>query len=251
MNCLRFLIRYFCAATFLLTSTFCVVTSPVIAADKSNKQIASGRNADETKVDDSAATDSPGVQLAQQHLSELLPLLSHLRVHEPDQYEKAVRELDRAAKRLESQQRRGQEFYDVALRQWKSRGRVDLLKAKLRVRPSEQDRKRLLAEMRFLREVEVERLRLEWEVIAQRQKVLAARMAQAESAAKRAKEQMDELSQNIERLTAQQIDSDWPAYRRAAGLDRDIDAVKKSNKTTNAKPNPGVKTSDTDNGSSL
>lgn len=206
---------------------------------------ASGRN------DSRDVEDSPGMQLARRHLAELLPLLSHLRVHELAQYDKAIRELDRAAKRLESQQRRGGELYDVALRQWQSRGRIDLLKAKLRVRPSESDRKRLLVEMRSLREVEIERLRLEWEVLSERQRMLAARVSQAESAAKRAKEQMEELNQNIERLTSQQIDSDSPVYRRAAGLDREPDSVKKLNKPANSKTNQGAKASDTDDGSSL
>lgn len=194
---------------------------------------------------------SPGVQLAQQHLVDLLPLLTHLEAHEPAQYDKAIRELDRAAKRLEMQQRRGGEFYDVALRQWQSRGRIDLLKAKLRVRPSETDRKRLLAEMRVLREVEVERLRLELESLAQRQQVLATRVAQAEAAAKRTREQMEELNQDIQRLASQKIDSDWPVYRRAAGLDRESESSKKPSKTETNKPNQGAKASGSDSGSSL
>ena len=211
MNCQRIFIS--CAIGLTL---HCVSTSLVLSADKSNQPVTGKLAGAQVKGDDATDADSAGVQLARQHLAELLPLLSHLRVHEPAQYDKAIRELDRAAKRLESQQRRGGEFYDLALLQWQSRGRIDLLKAKLRVRPSESDRKRLLAEMRSLREVEIERLRLEWEVLSERQRMLAARVSQAESAAKRAKEQMEELNQSMERLTSQQIDSDWPVYRRAA-----------------------------------
>ena len=155
---------------FAAVALLCILAGNSFAADQAKKSTggkggieeASGRN------DSVADADSPGVQLTRQHLAELLPLLSHLRTHEPGQYEKAIRELDRAAKRLETQQRRGGEFYDMALRQWQSRGRIDLLKAKLRVRPSESDRERLLSEMRSLREVEVQRLRLEWEVLVQR-----------------------------------------------------------------------------------
>ena len=249
----RFLIG--CVVGFAISS---VPASNAFTADNTNKATtgnvgtaASGNEAELGRKDSRGVEDSPGVQLARRHLAELLPLLSHLRVHEPIQYDKAIRELDRAAKRLESQERRGGEFYDVALRHWQSRGRIDLLKAKLRVRPSESDRKRLLAEMRSLREVEIERLRLEWEILSARQRMLAARVSQAESAAKRAQEQMEELNQNIQRLTSQPIDSDSPAYRRAAGLDREPDSAKKLNKPANSKPNQGAKASNTDNGSSL
>jgi len=246
MTCPRGLITCAIGLTLL-----CVSTSVVFSADKSNQPATEKFAGAEVKADDATDADSPGVQLARRHLVDLLPLLSHLRTHEPAQYEKAIRELDRAAKRLESQQRRGDAFYDVALRQWQSRGRIDLLKAKLRVRPSDSDRKRLLAEMRLLREVEIQRLRLEFEVLSERQRMLAARVSQAESAALRAREQMEELNHSIERLTSQQIDSDWPIYRRAAGLDRESDSAKKLNKPANSKPNQGVKASDTDTGSSL
>jgi len=200
-----------------------------LAADKT----AVGRSnaeAIESASPQSLSVDSPGVELARQHLKALLPLLSHLRTHEPEQFEKAIRELDRAAKRLESQQRRGDEFYQIALQQWQSRGRIDLLKARLRVRPTDSDRNTLLAEMQRLREIEIERLRLEVETVIERQKMLAVRAAQAEAASKRTAEQLDELNQNIQRLTAQRIDSDWPVYRRAAGLDREPESAKKTTK---------------------
>lgn len=220
-----------------------------LANEKSDKSaVAMTSNVVTSKT---ASTGSSGLELAQQHLPQLLPLLNYLRTHEPTQYEKAVRDLDRAAKRLEAQQRRGDDFHDVALRQWQTRGRIDLLKAKLKVRPSEADRKRLLVEMQQLREIEVERLRLEFEVLAERQRMLSARVTQAEVAVKRANEQMDELNQSINRLNSQKIDSDWPAYRRAAGLERDADNSKKSNSLENSKPAQGAKASDRENGSSL
>jgi len=246
MTCPRRLIT--CAVGLTLLG---VSMSVVLSADKSNQPATGNLAGAQVRADEATDADSPGVQLARRHLAELLPLLSHLRAHEPAQYDKAIRELDRAAKRLESQQRRGDAFYDLALLQWQSRGRIDLLKAKLRVRPSESDRKRLLAEMRSLREVEIQRLRLECEVLSERQRMLAARVSQAESAALRAREQMEELNHSIERLTSQRIDSDWPVYRRAAGLDRESAAAKKPNKPANSKPNQGVRASDTDNGSSL
>jgi hypothetical protein len=222
---------------------------PAEANDKSDS--ASVALATNAGTSNTAPVGSSGLELAQRHLPQLLPLLNYLRTNEPAQYEKAVRDLDRAAKRLEAQQRRGDEFHDLALRQWQTRGRIDLLKAKLKVRPSDSDRKRLLVEMQLAREIEVERLRLESEALAERQRVLSARVTQAEVAVKRASEQMDELNQTIQRLSSQKIDADWPAYRRAAGLERDTDNTKKSNSLENSKPAQGAKASDRENGSSL
>jgi len=207
-----------------------------LAADKTAVGRSSAGASESSSLDESGV-DSPGVELARRHLKELLPLLAHLRAYEPEQFEKAIRELDRAAKRLESQQRRGADFYDKSLQQWQSRGRIDLLKARLRVRPTESDRKALLAEMQRLRKVEIERLQLEVDAVSERQRMLALRVAQAEAASLRAGEQIDELNQNIERLAAQRIDGDWPVYRRAAGLDREPEATKKTTKPTTNQTN--------------
>lgn len=163
------------------------------------------------------AEDEAGWKLAQQHLPELLPVLVYLRDHAPERYQRAIRELDRAVKRLETQRRRGPAFYDVALRQWQARGQLDLIKARLKVRPSAGDRQLLLTQMRSLREIELERMRLDREAIVQREAANAERLTQAAQLAERLGRQREELDREIERLQSEPVEITTPAYQKAIG----------------------------------
>ncbi len=174
----------------------------------------------QTATQDDESTLGPGERLAAEHLPDLLPMLTFLRDEEPKQYARAVRDLDRAASRLEIQQRRGPRFYDVALRQWQARGRIDLIRARLKVRPTEADRGRLLVEMQRLRKIELERLRLDDEALRRREAIYVQRAEQARAAVQRSRRQIDFLQQSIERLEAEPLTKQSPAYLRAAGLDR-------------------------------
>jgi hypothetical protein len=166
------------------------------------------------------ASDSPGMKLAQRYLSDLVPVLEHLRDHEPEQYDKAIRDLDRAAKRLETLQRRDAELHKLALREWQTRGRVDLLKARLRVRRTDADVRLLLTQMRSLRDIELKRLARERELLAEREAQMAQRAAQAQQVAERSRRQIEELDQQINRLTSQPVHANSPAYLRAIGAGR-------------------------------
>lgn len=178
----------------------------------------SDRPATGARESDSESTvDESGWRLAEQHLPELLPVLVYLRDHAPERYQRAIRELDRAVKRLESQRRRGPAFYDVALRQWQVRGQIDLIKARLKVRPTTEDRQLLLTRMQGLREIELERLRLDREVIVQREAANAQRLSQAAELAERIRRQREDLDRAIERLEAEPIDATSPAYLKSIG----------------------------------
>jgi len=203
---------------FLLAIGLVAITTNGVAADKP-------RSPADSQSDSQSETPikSPGVELAERHLPELLPVLGHLRDHEPQQYDKAIRDLDRAAKRLEMQARRGEKFFDAAMRQWQARGRVDLLKARLRVRPSDEDSARLVAAMKAYRESELARLTLERQTLEQRQRTLTQRAEQATQAANRAAKQLAEIDKNIERVKAQRIDA------RSAARRRDADAIRSKN----------------------
>ncbi len=161
--------------------------------------------------------DESGWKLAQQHLPELLPVLVYLRDHSPERYQRAIRELDRAVKRLEAQRRRGPAFYDVALRQWQVRGQIDLIKARLKVRPAAGDRQLLLTQMQNLREIELERLRLDRDLVVQREAANAQRLTQAAQVADRLNRQREDLDRAIERLQSEPVDATTPAYQKAIG----------------------------------
>lgn len=152
------------------------------------------------------SSDSSGLDLARKHLPELVPVLEYLRDKEPDRYRKAILDLDRAVKRLELQRRRGQPFFDVALRQWQVRGKIDLIKARLKVRPTAKDRDLLIVEMSRGREIELERLNLERESVRQRERIASQRLIQATQAVDRLKQQARELDIAIDKLTHREIE---------------------------------------------
>jgi uncharacterized protein (DUF3084 family) len=107
---------------------------------------------------------------------------------------------------LELQRRRGQAFFDVALRQWQVRGKIDLIKARLKVRPTAKDRDSLLVEMSRVREIELERLELERESVRQRERIASQRLTQAAQVVDRLKQQARELDLAIDNLTHRELE---------------------------------------------
>lgn len=147
--------------------------------------------------------EDAGWMLAEQHLPELLPVLRYLREHEPERFETAMRDLNRAVKRLEVQAKRGDAFHDVALRGWQVRGRIDLIRARLKVRPSDSDRRQLASELLKQKEIEWERARLDRAALVEREAAIAQRLAQTRQLADRVRQQREELDRAIERLEAE------------------------------------------------
>ena len=71
------------------------------------------------------------MQFAQQYHPELADLLTRLRDSHPDQFTKAIKELDRTRERLEKFRERDTERYSILLREWQLDSRVRLLAARL------------------------------------------------------------------------------------------------------------------------
>ncbi|TVP99503.1 MAG: hypothetical protein EA381_09570 [Planctomycetaceae bacterium] len=157
-----------------------------------------------------AGSDRDGWRLARQHLPELLPVLEYLREHEPERYERAMRELDRSAKRLEVQAKRGPAFLDNALRQWQVRGQIDLIRARLKVSPSDAGRRRLQAALRKQKEIEWERLQLDRTALVERESAIRQRLVQTTQLAERVRRQREELDRAIELLGAERPDLKMP-----------------------------------------
>lgn len=178
----------------------CLPALRVSANDNPGAVSASARSAEASGREN---RQTPGVRLARNHLPELLPVLKHLREHQPEQYERAVRDLDRAAKRLETQARRSEALHEASLKEWQSRSRIDLLKARLKVRRTDADRRQLVSEMQRLREVELERLAVERELLAEREQTMRARAAQLQQVIERLQRQIDDIDQRVVRLNRQ------------------------------------------------
>lgn len=234
--------RAFCAAAFLFI--LCLTSGSHRSANAAPPSTGgTAATADTTRGDGGGIDEgsSPGLELAREHLAALLPLLAHLRDHEPEQYEKAIRDLDRAAKRLETLRRRDEGLYEVALREWQTRGRVDLLKARLRVRRSDADARQLLAQMQQLRKIEIERVRRERDLLQQRHSLMTQRAAQAQQVAVRSARQIEELDRQLKRLVSQPLDADSPAYQRALGAARNRSAGRPDAKSSTDSSAPAKK----------
>lgn len=78
------------------------------------------------------------VGFAEQHHPELALLLGRLKESHPDQYMKALRELDKTRARLEKARETDADRYAILLREWQLDSRVRLLAARLTMSTSEE-----------------------------------------------------------------------------------------------------------------
>lgn len=82
--------------------------------------------------------EATAIKFAQQHHSELAELLSRLKASHPEQYTKALRELDKTRERLEKAKDNDADRYAILLREWQLDSRVRLLAARLTMSTSEE-----------------------------------------------------------------------------------------------------------------
>ncbi|MBC7821328.1 MAG: hypothetical protein IAG10_30950 [Planctomycetaceae bacterium] len=103
-----------------------------ISADKAPAKrpvVAEASKADAEPI--SPKREKAAVAFAQQHHPELAELLTRLKASHPDQYTKALRELDRTRERLEKAQEKDSDRYAILLREWQLDSRVRLLAARM------------------------------------------------------------------------------------------------------------------------
>lgn len=89
----------------------------------------SGKPADIEPI--SPKREEAAVAFAQQHHRELAELLTRLKVSFPEEYMKALRELDKTRSRLEKAREYDEDRYAILLREWQLDSRVRLLAARL------------------------------------------------------------------------------------------------------------------------
>src|SRR5437667_2174995 len=73
----------------------------------------------------------------QRNHAELADLLAALKTNEPEQYERAIRDIFRTTERLAQIQERDPLQYELEIAAWTSQSRVELLAAKLKMGPSD------------------------------------------------------------------------------------------------------------------
>lgn len=82
--------------------------------------------------------EAAAIKFAQKHHPELAELLGGLKASHPDQYTKAIRELDKTRERLEKAKDTDADRYAILLREWQLDSRVRLLAARLTMSTSEE-----------------------------------------------------------------------------------------------------------------
>ena len=199
----------------------------ILLADKNKRTDTTGVQAaavEQKSRSSSPVEDSPGFELAKKHLNELLPVLKHLKNHSPHQYEKAMRDLDRSAKRLDSIKNRDSKLFDISVREWKTRGHVDLLKAKVRIKKSDADQKEILQQLQLLRDIELERLERELAIVDERLVANEERIRLTKLMVDRGVELRKKLNDHRLRLESETIDENSYVYLRAISSGNKNDA---------------------------
>jgi len=139
-------------------------------------------------------------EFARAHHPELLPILDHLEKNRPNEYRHAVAELNKTAARLAQLKAKEAARYELELKAWKLRSRVQLMAARLRLDPDDE------ALRGSLRRAMLEQADLE--------------IATCEAERARQARRLEQLDEQIRRLRAQ----------RESRVDRKIEVLTRAKK---------------------
>lgn len=151
-------------------------------------------------------TESKSIGLVKAHLPELDDVLNRLRADQPRQYDRAIRDLAKSVRKLELAENRDEQLYEIELELLKAQTQVNLLTAKLKVRDSQSDRKKLRNSVARLHQAHLTRIQYDVELYRQR---LA-----------RAKQQFDAAQERLETKQSdheQQLEKSYQGLLRKAG----------------------------------
>jgi hypothetical protein len=117
----------------------------------------------------------------QRNHAELAELLAALKTNEPEQYERAIRDIFRTTERLAQIQERDPLQYELEIVAWTAQSRVELLAAKLKMESSDELVKQLREALKTQNEARVALLKHERQKFADRLNKLDAEIARFES----------------------------------------------------------------------
>ena len=116
--------------------------------------------------------DSRNEQLAMQlvnaHLPQLAPLLKQLKINQTRQYERAIADLTRSAKKLNNAKKRDERLFQVELELLKADAEANFIAARLKVRDKPQDRDKLQHAVARLHAAKQIKMEYEVEVLRKR-----------------------------------------------------------------------------------
>jgi hypothetical protein len=134
-------------------------------------------------------------KLVQDHLPELKSVLQRLRADESRQYNRAITDLARSAKKLEIARNRDEALYEIEAETLKAQNAVNLLTAKLKVRDNESDRQLLRHAVIRLQQAQIARTQYD---VATLQTRLQRAQQQLQSAQQRLQVRREELDHGSE-----------------------------------------------------
>ena len=108
------------------------------------------------------------LQLTSAHLPQLTPLLQQLKNDQTRQYERAIADLARSAKKLNAAQKRDEQLFQVELEILKAETEANLIAAKLKVRDKLQDRNKLREAVARLQAAKQVKMEYEVEILRKR-----------------------------------------------------------------------------------
>jgi hypothetical protein len=126
----------------------------------------------------------------------LQSVLKQLRETQPRQYEAAIRQLSKAANRLETSRSRDPQLFEIELEVLQAEQQVSLLIARLKVRDSRSDRQKLRDAAERLQRSQTTRAEYEVEAIRQR---IAKSQQQLDSAINRVETRKKDASELLEK----------------------------------------------------
>lgn len=107
-------------------------------------------------------------ELVNEHLPQLISLLKQLKTDQPRQYERAIWDLARSAKKLNAAKKRDKQLFEVELELLKAETEANLIAARLKVRDKPNDRKYLREAVARLHAAKQSKMRYEIEIYQKR-----------------------------------------------------------------------------------
>ena len=170
------------------------------------------------KVD--AKVEQSVLQLVEKHLPEVDRVLDRLRKSDPTEYSRAIRDLAKSVRRLESAKKRDEALFEIEIQILKARSNVNLLTATLKVRDKDSTRDALRKAADELQQAELARDDYELNAMEQR---LINTQRQVEALKERiAKKRTDSKAQ---------LEKSYNVYLRKAGRQPASTTPKKTTKS--------------------
>jgi membrane-associated HD superfamily phosphohydrolase len=213
-----------------MLSGLCLTIAPHAFAVEATKPSSVQRMAD-TGTQASAKNPAPvdrdtvlhANKLVSSHLPSLKSVLERLREDQPREYDRAVRDLARSARKLDSAKSRDERLYELELELLQAQTDAALLTAKLKVRDNAADRRRLKNAAARLQQAQISRS--EYDIAMYKQ-----RLERTQQLLKAAEEKLAKKQQNREEA----VEKSYSAMLRKAGRDSGKSGDSKRSSTPNS-----------------